>query len=174
VNKPEEACVDSAAEERFESWAAAHVARLHRTAYLLCGDWHVAEDLVQETLTRAALHWKRVEAADSPDAYVWKILANQAKQRGRRRSNREPVVAPSHWAGIPDGTEDRAVRDELMLAVKQLPHRQRAAVVFRYFEQLSEAETAEALGCSVGNVKSQTHRALKTLRQLMSSEVSPC
>jgi RNA polymerase sigma-70 factor (sigma-E family) len=166
--------VDSAAEERFRSWADGRANQLHRTAYLLCGDWHLAQDLVQETLARTFLNWGRVESARSPDAYVWRILLNQVKSRGRRRSGKEsPVEDPEH-SPIPDGAQDRADRAELMAAIKRLPSRQRAALVFRYFEQLSEAETAEALGCSVGNVKSQTSRALRSLRHIITSEALPC
>ncbi len=166
--------MDAATEERFRAWAAQRVDRLHRTAFLLCGDWHVAEDLVQEALTRTALHWRTVESAQSPDAYVWRVLANEAKQRARRRWTKEPPVAHVDAAAVSDGAQERAVRAELMDAIRRLPQRQRAALVFRYFEQLSEAETAAALGCSVGNVKSQTHRALNTLRDLMSGRKQPC
>ncbi len=155
-------------------WAGQRVDRLHRTAYLLCGDWHVAEDLVQEALTRTALHWKTVEFAESPEAYVWKILANENKKRARRRSAKEPPVELVDPGVVSDGAQERAVRAELMDAIRRLPRRQRATLVFRYFEQLSEAETADALGCSVGNVKSQTHRALNTLRKLMSGQRQPC
>jgi RNA polymerase sigma-70 factor (sigma-E family) len=166
--------VEAAAEERFRAWAAARVARLHRAAYLLCGDWHVAEDLVQETLARTALHWSAVERSEYPEAYVRQILLNQIRQRWRRRLGRERPVASPDQGMVADGTNERAARDELMAALRQLPPKQRAAVVLRYFEQLSEAETAMALNCSVGTVKSQTHRALSTLRTLMTDEVIPC
>jgi RNA polymerase sigma-70 factor (sigma-E family) len=166
--------VEAAAEERFRTWAAARVGRLHRAAYLLCGDWHVAEDLVQETLARSALHWSAVESSEHPEAYVRQILLNQVRQRWRRRLGRErPVANPDHEI-VADGTNARAARDQLMTALRQLPSKQRAAVVLRYFDQLSEAETAQALGCSVGTVKSQTHRGLNTLRTLMTDEVIQC
>ncbi len=129
---------------------------------------------MQEALTRTALHWKRVESADNPDAYVRQILVNQARQRWRRRAGSEPPVNAIRDAAVPDGAQDRAVRAELLAAVGRLPHRQRAALVFRYFEQLSEAETALALGCSIGTVKSQTHRALTALRRILSTEELPC
>jgi RNA polymerase sigma-70 factor (sigma-E family) len=166
--------VESAAEERFRRWADGRVNQLHRTAYLLCGDWHLAEDLVQESLAKAYLNWGKVESAEKPDAYVWRILINQVKSRGRRRSGSEaPVEHPPHRP-VADGAQDRADRAELMAAIRQLPSRQRAALVFRYFEQLSEAETADALGCSVGNVKSQTSRALRSLRHIITTEAMPC
>jgi RNA polymerase sigma-70 factor (sigma-E family) len=166
--------VEAAAEERFRTWADARVTRLHRAAYLLCGDWHVAEDLVQETLARSALHWSAVESSEYPEAYVRQILLNQVRQRWRRRWGRERPVASPDEGMVADGASDRAARDQLMTALRQLPAKQRAAVVLRYFEQLSEAETALALGCSVGTVKSQTHRALSTLRTLITDEVIPC
>jgi RNA polymerase sigma-70 factor (sigma-E family) len=166
--------VEAAAEERFRAWAAARVARLHRAAYLLCGDWHVAEDLVQETLARSALHWAAVESSNHPEAYVRQILMNLVRQRWRRRLGRERPVSHLDQGTVADGASDRAARAELMAALRQLPPKQRAAVVFRYFEQLSEAETARALGCSVGTVKSQTHRGLHTLRTLMTEEVIQC
>jgi RNA polymerase sigma-70 factor (sigma-E family) len=164
--------VDNAAEERFADWAASRVRGLHRTAYLLCGDWHVAEDLVQESLARTALHWKHVESAEHPDAYVRAILVNQARSRWRRRSTREHRVFMPSDTGIADGSDDRARRDELMVALRRLPARQRAVVVLRYFEELSEAETAAALGCSPGTVKSHSHRALQSLRSVMTEEGS--
>ena len=166
--------MDSAAEDRFHRWASSRAAQLHRSAYLLCGDWHVAQDLVQDALTQTALHWKRVESANNPDAYVRQILVNQARQRWRRRAGSEPPVEVPAEVAVADGAQDRAVRAELLEAVRRLPHRQRAALVFRYFEQLSEAETAAALGCSIGTVKSQTHRALVALRRIMTAEELPC
>ncbi len=168
--------MDAGAEERFSCWAGAHGDRLLRVAYLLCGDWHLAEDLVQETLLRTAVHWKRVEAADNPDGYVRTILMNEARKKWRRRSGGE-VPQPEirdDTAAFMDGAEAHAVRDELMAAVRRLPLGQRSALVFRYFEQLSEAETAEVLHCSIGTVKSHTHRALNALRDYLNAEELPC
>jgi len=165
--------VDEASEARFRAWAGSQIAPLHRTAYLLCGDWHLAEDLAQEALARAAVHWARIEKAEHPNAYVRQILVNLARQRRRRRmwhvgNGHEPDVA------IDDGTEHRASRAVLMAALHRLTARQRATIALRYFEQLSEAETAQILGCSVGTVKSQTHRALAKLRDVLSTEELPC
>ena len=163
--------MNAAEEERFRAWAGPRIGRIHRAAYLLCGDWHEAEELVQDALARAFVHWKRVEASENPDAYVRKIVVNEAKQRWRRR---RPKASPAFVEqAVPDGAHERAVHDELLNALKQLPARQRAAVVLRYFEQLSEAETAQALGCSVGTVKSSTHRAVTALRLILTSEVDP-
>ena len=166
--------MDSESEQRFTAWAAARAPRLHRTAFLLCGDWQIAEDLVQESLARAAAHWRRIEQVSEPDAYVWRILINQSRQRFRRRSNHERTADRLPEPGISDGAEARAGRDELMTMLAALPARQRAAIVLRYFEQLSEAETAEALDCSVGTVKSQTSRALVALRRALKTQELPC
>ena len=166
--------MDEAAEGRFRDWAGARAAPLHRTAFLLCGDWHVAEDLVQEAMARAALNWRRIEAADSPDAYVRKILVNEGRARWRRRSSRERPAERLPEGQVEDGSAERARRDELLTALRALPPRQRAAVVLRYFDQLSEAETARALDCSLGTVKSQTSRALATLRKTLQPEELAC
>jgi len=155
-------------------WAEARVARLHRIAFLLCGDWHVAEDLVQEALCQAALRWRRIERLGNPDAYVRRILINQVNTRWRRRSSHERVTDVLPESAVGDGAAERAERDELLVALRGLPPKQRAAVVLRHFEQLSAAETAEVLGCSVGTVKSQTSRALNALERVLTSEELPC
>jgi RNA polymerase sigma-70 factor (sigma-E family) len=164
--------MDAAEQERFRTWASARIGRLHRAGYLLCGDWHEAEELVQETLARAFVHWHRIERSDNPEAYVRKILVNEARQRWRRR--RPAPTADAGSGSVPDGAHERAVHAELIEALRRLPARQRAAVVLRYFEQLSEAETAEVLGCSVGTVKSTTHRAVAALRDILTPEEGPC
>ena len=161
--------MNAAEEDRFRAWAVPRISRLHRGAYLLCGDWHEAEELVQDALARTFVHWKRVEASANPDAYVRTIVVNEAKQRWRRRRPHDTVASVDRT--VTDGAHERAVQDELLGALRRLPARQRAAVVLRYFEQLSEAETAEALGCSIGTVKSSTHRAVTALRLILTSEV---
>lgn len=166
--------MDEAATRRFREWAAARAAPLHRTAYLLCGDWHVAEDLVQEAMARTALNWRRVEAASSPDAYVRQILVNETRARWRRRSNHERPAELLPEAMVQDGAEERARRDELMSALRDLPARQRATVVLRFFDGLSESETAHALDCSTGTVKSQTSRGLASLRKALAPQETTC
>jgi RNA polymerase sigma-70 factor (sigma-E family) len=162
--------VDSGAEARFREWAATRSPALHRFAYLLCGDFHVAQDLAQEALTKAALHWNRVETAEHPDAYVRRIVINEFHSLRRRRS--WPVVGrrSSAEVGVTDHVVEYVSRDALMAALRVLTPRQRTVVVLRYYEQLSEVETAVALGCSVGTVKSQTHKALQAMRRTMTTE----
>ena len=142
---------------------------LHRNAYLLCGDWHLAHDLVQDTLVKAYQHWPRVRSADSPDAYVRRILLNEARSRWRRRELTMPV--PRFDSGgepvTPDAADEITVRAELLAALLALPLRQRATVVLRYLEGLSERETAAVLGCSEGTVKSQSARALGSLKSFL-------
>lgn len=166
--------MDDETDGRFREWAAARAGQLHRTAFLLCGDWHLAEDLVQEAMARTALNWRRIQAADDPDAYVRKILVNESRSRWRRRSNRERPIERLPDIGVDDGSDARARRDELINALLALPDRQRATVVLRYFDGLTEAETAHALGCSRGTVKSQTSRALTSLRNRLTPSETSC
>lgn len=158
-------------DEAFRAFANRAAPDLQRAAYLLCGDWHIAEDLVQNTLTNAYVHWRRVNNADNADAYVHGMLVNAARSRWRRRTNRQFV---SDKPGVAAVTDDHAVaivqRDALLTALLDLPIGQRAAVVLRHLLGFSEAETAGALGVSVGTVKSQTSRALVALRRQLSEE----
>ncbi|MEU8118026.1 SigE family RNA polymerase sigma factor [Spirillospora sp. NPDC049024] len=137
--------------------------RLLRTAYLLCRDWGQAEDLLQTALVKAWRAWRRI--GNDPDPYVYRILVNTHASWARRRWRGErPTERPPEAADPADGigaAEDKAV---LWAALGRLPHRQRATVVLRFFEDLSEPQVAEVLGCSVGTVKSQTSKALAKLR----------
>jgi RNA polymerase sigma-70 factor (sigma-E family) len=162
--------VDSAAEARFVEWAASRSGSLHRLAFVLCGDWHLAEDLAQEALARTALHWQRIESVEHPDAYVRRILLNQHQSLRRRPGWRLAGRFAPPEVSVPDSTEGYANRAALLAAVQQLPPRQRAVIVLRYYEQLSEAETASAMGCSTGTVKSQSHKALQSLRRVVKEE----
>ncbi len=158
-------------DEEFRDFASDRAAALHRTAYLLCGDWHLADDLVQETLLKAYRHWSRVQRADNADAYVRRILVNVANSQWRRhRTGSIRVELDRHEPVVPDAADAVAARVDLMEALLSLPARQRATVVLRFLEGLSERETAAALRCSTGTVKSQTSRALSTLRVLLHRE----
>jgi RNA polymerase sigma-70 factor (sigma-E family) len=165
--------VDNTGDAAFAAWAAAQAGGLHRFAYLLCGDWHEAEDLVQEALAKAALHWKRIERIEHPDAYVRTILVNQCRSMWRRPWRR-PQASDAIELVTTDATHAVVTHIDLVAALQRLPLRQRATVVLRYYEDLSEAETAALLGCSVGTVKSQHHKALHALKVTMTKEGLRC
>ncbi|MCW2854441.1 MAG: polymerase subunit sigma-70 [Marmoricola sp.] len=149
----------------FEAWMAARQARLLRTAYLLTGDVHSAEDLTQTTLAKVYLAWDRVSAARSVDAYARKIMVNEHTSVWRRLWRQREVVTDTSLRDVAvPAQEYDGVAAALWSAVRELPERQRAVIVLRYYEQLSEAETADALGVAPGTVKSQASRALATLR----------
>jgi RNA polymerase sigma-70 factor (sigma-E family) len=151
----------------FREFARDRGSPLHQLAYLLCGDWHLAQDLVQETLVKAYRHWPRVQQADNPDAYVRRILIHEAGRRWRRRERAVPVAQFTAEPAVPDVTDDFARRERLLQALLQLPLQQRATVVLRYLEGRTQSETASLLGCSEGTVKSQSSRALATLRKYL-------
>ena len=153
--------------EDYPAFVERRAAPLHRTAYLLCGDWHLANDLVQETLAKTLRHWSRVQRAEHPDAYVHRILINETHQHWRRHRRLVPLVADQHDPALPDHSDGVVERTDLLRALLALPPRQRATVVLRYLSGLTERETAQALHCSVGTVKSQTSRALTTLKTFL-------
>ena len=158
-------------EAGFRDFAAAARPRLVRTAYLLCGDPHEAHDLVQVTLMRVHRRWRAIERTDLPQAYARKVLINLAASFWRRRL-RAPLVSLTS-AGDPVGPDPAVAYDdraELWGAVQSLPPRMRAILVLRYWEDLSEADTAAALGCSVGSVKSQASRGLDRLRLVLAGQ----
>ncbi|WP_341927094.1 SigE family RNA polymerase sigma factor [Nocardioides psychrotolerans] len=153
-----------AAAPTFEEYAAAIWPSLYRRAYLLSGNHADAEDLAQQTLIKAHGAWSKVSRAESSDAYVRRILTNtflSAKRAERRRPERLLGEDPPELGPPPQGPEDRMA---LWPHVRALPPRQRAVIVLRYYEQLNEAEIADALGCSRGTVKSTAHHALLKLR----------
>jgi RNA polymerase sigma-70 factor (sigma-E family) len=168
-------------DDGFRDFVATYGAALSRTAFLLTGDHHLAEDLLQSVLARTATHWRRVTAGN-PQAYVRRAMINQRTSWWRRhRYGRETPVPTDalhtlvmNRSGTPTtggtGTADAAdtvvQRMTVVAALAQLPPRQRAVIVLRYFDDLGEAATARALNCSVGTVKSQTHAALARLRAL--------
>jgi RNA polymerase sigma-70 factor (sigma-E family) len=155
----------------FSAYMAARQPSLLRTAYLLTGDRHTAEDLVQTALAKLYLSWDKVQQREHVDGYVRRILVNENNSLWRRPFKKRETTT-SELPETP--TQDAEGPDtELWEHVQALPRKQRAAVVLRYYEQLSEAETAAVLGVSVGTVKSQTSRALATMRVRMGAVGDP-
>lgn len=146
----------------FEEYAGARWPVLFRTALLLTGDEAEADDLAQATLVKADAAWSRVLRTDSPDAYVRRMLVNEFVS-DRRRTARRRARLPLAVSEQPPA-QDPTQRLDLWANVVTLPPRQRAVLVLRFYEDLTEVETARVLGVSVGTVKSQAHDALRTLR----------
>jgi RNA polymerase sigma-70 factor (sigma-E family) len=138
---------------------------LLRTAYLLCGDRGRAEDLVQATLAKTVVAWPRLQRSENVDHYVRRILINTYVSWRRRRSWWEQPLGRLIEGPAPDEYAAVDQRDWLRRALDALPARQRAAVVLRFYEDLSEQDAARVLGCSVGTVKSLSSRGLQTLRK---------
>jgi RNA polymerase sigma-70 factor (sigma-E family) len=151
-------------EQAFTEFVAARSRHLLQTAYLLTGDRHRAEDLLQTALTRAYLKWDRIVSED-PEGYVRRTLANAHIDWWRRKPWREESTAELPDLPGQDAASSYDVRDAVLQALAGLSRRQRAVVVLRYYEDLSEAEIAHALGCSAGTVKSAASRAMAKLRE---------
>lgn len=153
-------------EQEFVEFATASQSRLRRTAYLICGDWEHASDIVQEAMIRVYVAWPRIEHKGGVNSFARRCVVNVAIDLGRRRSSTE-LASPHDLMDRPTGTADHDVpaREALIEALRDLAPRQRACVVLRYFEDLSVSDTAQLLGCSEGTVKSQTARALASLRR---------
>jgi len=148
----------------FEEFVAARGHALLRMAYLLTGDHGLAEDLVQSALAKAYVRWSRIVAMDAPEAYVRRMIVNQHVSWWRRRRGQEEPRAVLPEVALVDMAEVHASRSLVRAAVRSLPARQRAAVVLRYFDGLSDHEIAAALGCSATTVRSQISRALASIR----------
>ncbi|MEU8657578.1 SigE family RNA polymerase sigma factor [Actinoplanes philippinensis] len=155
----------------FAEYFAARSSAMRATAFLLCGDWHRAEDLTQSAFTKLYLRWNRVQRHESLDPYLRRVLISSFIDEGRwgwwRRER--PHDARIEHAADPEPSEDRVT---LMRALAQVPPRQRAVLVLRYWQDLSVEETAAALGCTAGTVKSQAARGLETLRTLVAHPVT--
>jgi RNA polymerase sigma-70 factor (sigma-E family) len=158
----------------FDEFVRAHGDSLVRLSYLLCGDRGKAEDAVQDALTRIYLRWPRL---DDPLPYARRAVVNATRDHWRNHSRwlQRERSATAIAAAIPPAPLDEAVadRDRLIRALQQLPHGQRAVIVLRFWHQLSEQETAQALGNSAGTVKSQTSRALARLRVHLAADLRP-
>lgn len=153
----------------FADYAAAHIPALRRLALLLCQDWHAADDLVQATLTRLCVRWPRAAAAQHPDAYVRSMLVREFT--GQRRTvwaRRVSVTDKPPETPVPPADLEGLL--DLKAAVSALPPRQRAVLVLRFYCDLGVDESAGILGCAPGTVKSQTAKALATLRRILDME----
>jgi RNA polymerase sigma-70 factor (sigma-E family) len=150
----------------FAEFVVARERALQRTAWLLTGDWALAEDLVQTALARAWPRWERIRRRDNPEVYVRKVMVNTWLSWSRRKWRREQA-----FGLVPDrpAPGDHATETSVRLVVRQalaaLTHRQRVVLVMRVFDDMSEADVAQALGLAVGTVKSTTAQALAKLRQ---------
>jgi len=150
-------------ETEFVAFFAATWPRLFRTTYAVAGDRELTEDALQTAFAQAWSQWSRVSAAEDRVAYVRRMAVNAALARHRRPASRRETTV-SAVPETPTPADDRLGRDATWQAVRALPARQRAVVVLRYYEDLSEREIAQVLGCRPGTVKSQASAALATLR----------
>lgn len=152
----------------FAGFVREHTPALLRTAYLLTGNAPAAEELVQDTFVRLYPKWDKVQAADVPIAYVRRAMTNGYINHQRRAARREYA-----YEDVPERMDDRDVlgqladRDQIWAGLRTLPERQRAALVLRFFEDLSDEESAAALDCRVGTVRSLISRGLSALREQM-------
>jgi RNA polymerase sigma-70 factor (sigma-E family) len=154
----------------FREFVAARSAALLRVSFLLCGDAALAEDLLQTTLTKTYLAWRRLGGMESVEAYARRVLVNTATSWWRRRWRGERPTAELPERPARDETDRYGDRDAIWRLLQTLPTRQRAVLVLRYYEDLTESDTAALLGLSVGTVKSHTSRALATLRERLADE----
>lgn len=154
-------------DDEFVEFATARGAHLLRTAYLLTGDWHLAEDLVQEALGKMFVAWRGVTAIDNPAAYVQTVLVRTYITHRRRRSAGELPHADVPEPEAAARELDVALRMTLMDGLARLDTKDRAVIVLRYWEDRSVDETAEALGLSAGAVRNQSSRALARLRDVL-------
>jgi RNA polymerase sigma-70 factor (sigma-E family) len=165
--------VDADAEALYREFVSAELHPLLRTAYLLCGSWHTAEDLVQSTFVSLYRAWPRMPSWDDPRAYARRTLTNAFLSGRRRRSSREQLFAEppaAHQTASADGWDAVEERERQRQLLRELPPGQRAVLVLRFWEDCSVADTAELLGVSSGTVKSQTSDALAALRRRMAAE----
>jgi RNA polymerase sigma-70 factor (sigma-E family) len=160
-----------ASEEAGAAYVVAEYPRLLRSAYLLTTNRSAAEDLAQETVVRVLANWGKVARADDPHAYVRRVMLNLFLRASGRAWHGEVPTDELPQPGVDGGFDRVDARDALRRGLAALPPRQRAAVVLRQYEQLTEAQTAAVLGCSVGNVKALASRGIAALRIRMNDAV---
>ncbi len=153
------------AEDEFVEFAEAAAPRLRRTAFLLCGDWHTAEDLAQTTLAKMFASWRRIRRRDAVNAYAMRTLLNTYLAESRKKRPGEVLTA--RLPDPPSEVPSPELRITVLEALATLSPKSRAVVVLRYWDDLSIEQTAALLGCTPGNVKSQSARALDKLRLLL-------
>jgi RNA polymerase sigma-70 factor (sigma-E family) len=159
--------VDPGSEHTFEDFVERRMMSLFGAAYLLVGDVHQAEDLLQAALEKVYRRWRRIETMDHPEAYVRRVIVNLANDRWRRRRRAvEVAIDEAETASRPDDTDLIDLRQELIDGLQKLPIGMRTVLVLRYWEGLTDAQVAAELGRSVGTVKSQASRGLERLRGL--------
>jgi RNA polymerase sigma-70 factor (sigma-E family) len=160
-------------EEEFIAFADAASSGLLGTAFLLCGDWHTAEDLTQTTLAKMFASWHRIRDKDAVHAYARRTLLNTYLADCQRRRRREVLTGDAGWfADRAAAAHDPELRLALTDALARLAPKARAVVVLRYWEDMSVDQVAALLGCSAGNVKSQSARSLDKLRQLLGDDAA--
>jgi RNA polymerase sigma-70 factor (sigma-E family) len=160
----------TSAEQQFTEFATLAAPRLRRTAFLLCGDWHAAEDLTQTALAKVFVSWRRITRQDAVHAYATRTLVNSYLALRRRKRATEVLLARLPDRAVPAPAPE--LRLVVLDALAALPPKARAVVVLRYWEDLSVEQVAGLLGCSEGNVKSQSARGLDKLRTLL-DDVAP-
>ena len=156
--------------EEFTSFVVGSQPGLRRTAFLMCGDWAMASDFVQEALIRVYRHWPRLRGDAEARSYARKCVVSVVIDAKRRRSSTEVPVAEVRDVGGPDDAERSADRELLTRCLAQVPARQRACLVLRHYDDLSVSEVAAVLGISDGTVKSQTARGLTALQAAYARE----
>ena len=158
----------------FAEFVAARSASLFRTAYLMVGEHALAQDLLQEALTKTYVAWPRLREVEKAEAYTRRTITNTAISWSRKRSWHErPTETLPERTDVRSDGDDHATRDWLWQELQQLPPRQRAALVLRFYEDMTEAQTAAAMGCAVGTVKSQVSHGLKKLRERVGADLLP-
>ena len=161
-------------DREFSEYFAARHDVVRRTAYLMCGDWHWADDLTQSAFIRLAEGWHRIRDPLAVDAFVRTCLIRVYLSETRRvwRRRERPMAEPPDLAGADDAAEAATRRVAFARALRQVPPRQRVTLICRFYQGMDVAETAAALGCSEGTVKSQTARGLATLREVLGDAVA--
>jgi len=162
----------SSRDDEYTEYISARMMSLRRTAYLLCQDWHRADDLVQAAITKLYVHWSRARAADHIDAYARTVLVHEFLGERRSAWARRVSLDGRVTEARADATDHDALLD-LRAALAVVPPRQRATLVLRFYCDLNVEQTAQVLGCSPGTVKSQTVKGLAALRRALDPDPGP-